>query len=583
MSAPTRRQIHDPPSYDLNSARFDVQAYMDKVVREQTLDGIVKLEATMGQEMRQMDSEMQTLVYENYNKFITATDTIRQMKSDFHRMEVEMKKLSENMAEITTSSEAISGKLNGNRSKMAKWIGVHNCLKKLDFLFHLPLTLERCVQNGQFSEAVDYYMGVRRVFDSFADKPTFQSIRVDCERVIEQLKQALKDESFQYDSAQVFPDGNRRRAENMDLLLKLGESAESLCEEFLSSATDRISKDLDQLEEEVVKVKNFDSSSSSSGRRRASSHKSSVSSTDQVPGDVLSFVDYDSNNFLGNLSLIINAYNAMFLNQEIDQNMQLYTQAMKKLVRFVNLTMHRYFNVVEERFRIEPQSNDSSNLVRALDRFHRRLQAMTQLLNDIDFSQTAMEVIAKIARQECQRRLQAAQTHFYGCMSAVKQRLCDPNANVDSGPMAGTRSASTSFSGGASAGSSSNPATSNNALMVQMLEFLNSAVVNHLKGALLNLQAFLATDITFAVKPYFQSTFCAQDVREGFLVAYFRYVCLFQSFSFNKIDNFLYSDRWLILVNTLLPITNCQIHLMVEHLSKIKPVMEHNHRPVQFS
>lgn len=30
-------------------------------------------------EIRSLDSEMQTLVYENYNKFISATDTIRKV------------------------------------------------------------------------------------------------------------------------------------------------------------------------------------------------------------------------------------------------------------------------------------------------------------------------------------------------------------------------------------------------------------------------------------------------------------------------------------------------------------------------
>ena len=32
-------------------------------------------------EIRALDSEMQTLVYENYNKFISATDTIRKVNN----------------------------------------------------------------------------------------------------------------------------------------------------------------------------------------------------------------------------------------------------------------------------------------------------------------------------------------------------------------------------------------------------------------------------------------------------------------------------------------------------------------------
>ena len=39
------------------------------------------IELFFSTEIRSLDSEMQTLVYENYNKFISATDTIRKVKN----------------------------------------------------------------------------------------------------------------------------------------------------------------------------------------------------------------------------------------------------------------------------------------------------------------------------------------------------------------------------------------------------------------------------------------------------------------------------------------------------------------------
>lgn len=54
---------------------------------------------------------MQTLVYENYNKFILATDTIRQMKSDFKTMEDEMEKLVQDMSHIAAFANNISSNL----------------------------------------------------------------------------------------------------------------------------------------------------------------------------------------------------------------------------------------------------------------------------------------------------------------------------------------------------------------------------------------------------------------------------------------------------------------------------------------
>ena len=41
------------------------------------LEGLLKKHVEMAAEIKNLDSDMQMLVYENYNKFISATDTIR--------------------------------------------------------------------------------------------------------------------------------------------------------------------------------------------------------------------------------------------------------------------------------------------------------------------------------------------------------------------------------------------------------------------------------------------------------------------------------------------------------------------------
>ena len=72
---------------------------------------LIEKERELVQEIQSLDSEMQTLVYENYNKFILATDTICQMKSDFKSMEDEMEKLVVNMSNISTFAQNISSNL----------------------------------------------------------------------------------------------------------------------------------------------------------------------------------------------------------------------------------------------------------------------------------------------------------------------------------------------------------------------------------------------------------------------------------------------------------------------------------------
>lgn len=60
---------------------------------------------------------MQMLVYENYNKFISATDTIRKMAQNVEGMETEMTDLKSSMDRIADSSATVNASLEGKRER----------------------------------------------------------------------------------------------------------------------------------------------------------------------------------------------------------------------------------------------------------------------------------------------------------------------------------------------------------------------------------------------------------------------------------------------------------------------------------
>jgi vacuolar protein sorting-associated protein 51 len=71
-------QKNDDPM-NINSSSFDPETFLSKQIKEKSLGELMDLENEVVKEVRCLDSEMQTLVYENYNKFISATDTIRKV------------------------------------------------------------------------------------------------------------------------------------------------------------------------------------------------------------------------------------------------------------------------------------------------------------------------------------------------------------------------------------------------------------------------------------------------------------------------------------------------------------------------
>jgi len=64
-------------SCDINGPSFEPDIYLNRLIKERSLNELMDKEAEMVQHIKSLDSDMQTLVYENYNKFISATDTIR--------------------------------------------------------------------------------------------------------------------------------------------------------------------------------------------------------------------------------------------------------------------------------------------------------------------------------------------------------------------------------------------------------------------------------------------------------------------------------------------------------------------------
>ena len=66
---------------DIDSSNFSADKYVSSLLQHKSLPELMQRGIAMVSEIKSLDSDMQMLVYENYNKFISATDTIRKMKN----------------------------------------------------------------------------------------------------------------------------------------------------------------------------------------------------------------------------------------------------------------------------------------------------------------------------------------------------------------------------------------------------------------------------------------------------------------------------------------------------------------------
>ncbi|XP_065826361.1 vacuolar protein sorting-associated protein 51 homolog [Oscarella lobularis] len=456
---------------DIDGPHFKTDVFLERLYKEASLRTLMDKEASMIREIKSLDSDMQTLVYENYNKFISATDTIRTMKHDFKRMEDEMESLAANMETIRDFSDRINDTLADKRQKIKKLSGVHGMLKKLQFLFELPSRLKKCMEMGAHSQAVRYYCRACGVLDHFQHMPSFHGIQQDCQKIVQEIRvklsRQLSDESAT--SAQL--------SECVDLLLQLKEPAEDLCNQFLARSKLKLDAELAKLS------------------------RSSEQEDSDYLSDILQYVDCGCNGFLSNLSLVIVAFQDLFLKPN-DANREIVRVARPKLAEFVDALLHPYLNCVRDRLITEAKSKETSMLVRAVDRLHRRLQALGKLVPSLDMPKICMEIVLPAAEERVNFCSNDLRSYFSSCLMDVRQALA-------------TRSQKMSVSSDGS---------STTGLFSELLSSLSSSTIDKLKATFASLKEFVASDVTFATKQYFRSKFCREWVSNGLVVGFIEHI-----------------------------------------------------------
>lgn len=280
-------------------------------------------------------------------------------------------------------------------------------------------------------------------------------------------------------------------SECVELLLQLDEPAEELCDKFLSHAHSTLEADLQGLEAELS-----DSTQKPCLGPDVTPASPSESNPFLSPAsrmDILEFIDRGCNEFVSNLCLVIASYQELFITRPQGGDpaiKHLPQMANQKLQQFVDTLAGRYFTLVERRIQEEKGVGDNSLLVRALDRFHRRLQAVSKLLPGSEVTSRGTDIVINAARERIKQYLCALQSFYLDSLTDVRQALAAPRVTV--GGASGTLGATGSAAKDA-------PPT-----LPELLASLSNSILNQIKSVLMSVHLFTAKDITFSNKPYFK-------------------------------------------------------------------------------
>ena len=206
---------------DLDSPIFTPKTYTLSHIVHSPLETLLITNEYLALDIRTLDSTMQTLVYENYSKFINATDAIKcigvnvssisggeqMMTTTSNEQEPNIKgegntahenhglqRLLKGINNIQLTSTKSERLLHESREAVAEKLRIQRLLVRLDALLSLPTTLRTYISQGKYRLAVQSHGSATEILGRHSDKgfESLKSIEVECGVILNELVIGLK-------------------------------------------------------------------------------------------------------------------------------------------------------------------------------------------------------------------------------------------------------------------------------------------------------------------------------------------------------------------------------------------------------
>ncbi|KAF4983743.1 hypothetical protein FDECE_17237 [Fusarium decemcellulare] len=197
-SAP-RIEIPDSevPASELDAPEFDAEDYVNKVVDKSSLEELVRLYTRVVGEVRALDAEKKALVYDNYSKLITATETIRKMRANMDPLNPMASTLDPAIAQIYSQASSIREALretvpapDSEDGKRRETEARQQRTKELAAqVLATPERLRGLVKDGKIAQARREWVMPRKLLESWKEKGIGGK---DVEECLEEGDEALR-------------------------------------------------------------------------------------------------------------------------------------------------------------------------------------------------------------------------------------------------------------------------------------------------------------------------------------------------------------------------------------------------------
>ena len=178
---------------DLDSVHFNASNHTERYVLQSSVHPLLETEESLACQVRTLDSSMQTLVYENYSRFIEATDAVRNIGVNVQCNAGNLKKLSASVIDAGETARDVETSCGKLRDSVVEKLRTKRLLQRLETLLKLPSTLRENISGGRYRWATKSYLKAYQVLNKQSDGiESLQRIEQECFEILEVLLEDVK-------------------------------------------------------------------------------------------------------------------------------------------------------------------------------------------------------------------------------------------------------------------------------------------------------------------------------------------------------------------------------------------------------
>ncbi|KAI4099343.1 MAG: hypothetical protein LQ339_006018 [Xanthoria mediterranea] len=173
---------------EFDTPGFDAEAYVRDTLARESLQGLLKIESGLINDIRALDGEKKALVYDNYSKLITATDTIRRMRTNMDPLTPTTSTLTPAIAHIAETAASLAASLQDRNARDYGAGGPDDeAMRKKErqrqtvrWVLGAPDRLKRLVEGDRIEEATKDWEEVQKLLQKWNGVQGVDEVRQQC-------------------------------------------------------------------------------------------------------------------------------------------------------------------------------------------------------------------------------------------------------------------------------------------------------------------------------------------------------------------------------------------------------------------